>query len=289
MPSSLQQLVVGVGLVCARVLWCPERGRGLGAMMHACRGLTVLLLHCRRFGAAGEVTVDLLSRLLTFDPARRCGAEEALSHEYFWGLMEELQQQQQQNNSAAASRGASRTVSAAGAAIAAEVQQQQQQQQQGGREAACPADLLGMISSMEVDDEPAAAGARPGSGAGSQPGSAAGARPGNAPGSRPGSAAGAAAGAADAAAGVFTRPRSSNGAIEELPSLQQQVKRPRHSSLGAAGPGGKPGELSSRHSTASSHYYEVVNPAQVGCAGLRPAYSAEWSTVGAAHGSIHLA
>lgn len=37
----------------------------------------------RRFGAAGEVSVDLLSRLLTFDPARRCLAEEAMAHEYF--------------------------------------------------------------------------------------------------------------------------------------------------------------------------------------------------------------
>jgi hypothetical protein len=35
------------------------------------------------------VAVDLLGRLLTFDPARRCGAEEALLHEFF----EPLQQQ----------------------------------------------------------------------------------------------------------------------------------------------------------------------------------------------------
>ncbi|MEW5311574.1 MAG: hypothetical protein WDW38_003281 [Sanguina aurantia] len=37
----------------------------------------------RRFGGAGEPAVDLLSRLLTFDPARRCSIEEALMHEYF--------------------------------------------------------------------------------------------------------------------------------------------------------------------------------------------------------------
>ena len=40
----------------------------------------------RRFGAAGEVAVDLLSRMLQFDPGRRCSAEEALAHEYFEGV-----------------------------------------------------------------------------------------------------------------------------------------------------------------------------------------------------------
>lgn len=44
----------------------------------------------RRFGAAGEVAVDLLARLLTFDPARRCSAEEAQEHEYF-GQFREVQ------------------------------------------------------------------------------------------------------------------------------------------------------------------------------------------------------
>jgi len=37
----------------------------------------------RRFGYAGEVAVDLLTRLLTFDPSRRCSAREAMFHEYF--------------------------------------------------------------------------------------------------------------------------------------------------------------------------------------------------------------
>lgn len=37
----------------------------------------------RRFAAAGEVAVHLLSRMLEFDPGRRCSAEEALAHEYF--------------------------------------------------------------------------------------------------------------------------------------------------------------------------------------------------------------
>lgn len=37
----------------------------------------------RRFAAAGEAAVDLLARLLAFDPARRCSPEEALAHEYF--------------------------------------------------------------------------------------------------------------------------------------------------------------------------------------------------------------
>lgn len=37
----------------------------------------------RKFKAAGEVAVHLLSRLLEFDPKRRAGCEEALSHEFF--------------------------------------------------------------------------------------------------------------------------------------------------------------------------------------------------------------
>lgn len=37
---------------------------------------------CRHLGNAGEAAVHLLSRLLAFDPTRRCPAEEALSHEY---------------------------------------------------------------------------------------------------------------------------------------------------------------------------------------------------------------
>jgi hypothetical protein len=40
----------------------------------------------RRLGAAGEPAVHLLSRMLTFDPSRRCSAEEALAHEYFADL-----------------------------------------------------------------------------------------------------------------------------------------------------------------------------------------------------------
>lgn len=40
------------------------------------------MLCCRHLGNAGEAAVHLLSRLLAFDPARRCPAEEALSHEY---------------------------------------------------------------------------------------------------------------------------------------------------------------------------------------------------------------
>ncbi len=37
---------------------------------------------CRHLGSAGEAAVHLLSRLLAFDPSRRCSAEEALTHEY---------------------------------------------------------------------------------------------------------------------------------------------------------------------------------------------------------------
>ncbi|GMH34062.1 hypothetical protein BSKO_01896 [Bryopsis sp. KO-2023] len=37
----------------------------------------------RRFGFAGEPALDLLMRLLTFDPSRRCNSQEALMHEIF--------------------------------------------------------------------------------------------------------------------------------------------------------------------------------------------------------------
>ncbi|KXZ53096.1 hypothetical protein GPECTOR_8g87 [Gonium pectorale] len=37
----------------------------------------------RRFGQAGEVAVDLLARMLQFDPVRRASAEEAMQHEWF--------------------------------------------------------------------------------------------------------------------------------------------------------------------------------------------------------------
>lgn len=48
-------------------------------------------LHCRaqrltrRLGAAGEVALSLLGRLLAFDPTRRASPAEALAHEYFFG------------------------------------------------------------------------------------------------------------------------------------------------------------------------------------------------------------
>jgi hypothetical protein len=66
----------------------------------------------RRFGAAGEVAVDLLARLLTFDPARRCGCEEALAHEYFEDIRDTLAEEA--GGSAAAVAAA--TVAAAAAA-----------------------------------------------------------------------------------------------------------------------------------------------------------------------------
>lgn len=37
---------------------------------------------CRHLGNAGEAAVHLLSRLLAFDPTRRCPADEGLAHEY---------------------------------------------------------------------------------------------------------------------------------------------------------------------------------------------------------------
>ena len=52
-------------------IWCPW------LMMN-----TEVLCVCRRLGSAGEPAVHLLSRLLSFDPSRRCNAEEALAHEY---------------------------------------------------------------------------------------------------------------------------------------------------------------------------------------------------------------
>jgi serine/threonine protein kinase len=42
-----------------------------------------------RFGAAGADAVDLLARLLEFDPARRASAEEAQQHAYFEPLKAE--------------------------------------------------------------------------------------------------------------------------------------------------------------------------------------------------------
>lgn len=37
----------------------------------------------RRFPGISEVCLDLLKRMLEFDPSSRCSATEALSHEYF--------------------------------------------------------------------------------------------------------------------------------------------------------------------------------------------------------------
>ena len=44
----------------------------------------------RRFKAAGEVAVHLLTRLLDFDPVGRAACEEALAHEFFAAIREEL-------------------------------------------------------------------------------------------------------------------------------------------------------------------------------------------------------
>ena len=44
----------------------------------------------RRFKLAGEVPLHLLSRLLDFDPVGRACCDEALAHEFFAGLREEL-------------------------------------------------------------------------------------------------------------------------------------------------------------------------------------------------------
>lgn len=52
--------------------------------MRCCPGAVVCMLNTiayraptlfRRFGSAGEVAVDLLARLLSFDPVRRCSSE----------------------------------------------------------------------------------------------------------------------------------------------------------------------------------------------------------------------
>ena len=47
-----------------------------------CLGWSQICHAGRHLGNAGEAAVHLLGRLLAFDPARRCSAEEALTHEY---------------------------------------------------------------------------------------------------------------------------------------------------------------------------------------------------------------
>lgn len=47
----------------------------------------------RKFKSAGEVAVHLLSRLLEFDPGRRATCEEALSHELFGPLREDIERE----------------------------------------------------------------------------------------------------------------------------------------------------------------------------------------------------
>eukprot|EP00889_Picochlorum_renovo_P005448 jgi/Picre1/32478/NNA_007824.t1 len=45
----------------------------------------------RKFKAAGEVAIHLLTRLLEFDPQRRPSCDEAMLHEYFEELRDEME------------------------------------------------------------------------------------------------------------------------------------------------------------------------------------------------------
>jgi hypothetical protein len=64
----------------------------------------------------GEPAIDLLSRMLAFDPARRCTTEEALQHEWLADLAEYMQGEQ-----AAAAEEDERLAAAAAAGSGGEV------------------------------------------------------------------------------------------------------------------------------------------------------------------------
>eukprot|EP00892_Ulva_mutabilis_P011340 jgi/Ulvmu1/8579/UM045_0021.1 len=66
----------------------------------------------RRFGVSGEPAVDMLRRLLAFDPKRRCCAEEALSHEYFAGVCDDSDADEEDTRQAAADADAAPTAPA---------------------------------------------------------------------------------------------------------------------------------------------------------------------------------
>ena len=72
--------------------------------------------------------MDLLSRLLAFDPTRRASADEALAHEYFSDLLPEDSATLEEASAAQALGG----LAGPGVAAPGQQQQQQQQQQQAG-------------------------------------------------------------------------------------------------------------------------------------------------------------
>lgn len=82
-PTTRSELAALFGVIgtpawadVARVRACAWR-----KFLQKCSGRPPSLY--RRFGHAGEATTHLLTRMLAFDPERRCSAEEALAHQYF--------------------------------------------------------------------------------------------------------------------------------------------------------------------------------------------------------------
>lgn len=78
--SELQALFAVIGTPCWKDV-AAVQSPAWRRYLHRLPGKAPTLF--RRFAPAGERAVDLLARLLAFDPDRRCSAEEAMSHEYF--------------------------------------------------------------------------------------------------------------------------------------------------------------------------------------------------------------
>ncbi|GBF88001.1 Map2 kinase [Raphidocelis subcapitata] len=115
----------------------------------------------RRFGAAGEVAVDLLQRLLTFDPARRPSCAEALAHEYFSALVADLKGREEAEEAEAAEYEeavAAAEAEAAGAMVLDALEAAAVQQAAGGGAAGAAAEEQGPSPFAAPAPAPAAGG-----------------------------------------------------------------------------------------------------------------------------------